>query len=146
MWDLFLAVCTVVGMLAIYAVGLGALLVWALRSAKQRQARREGRLATGAPLGIDRRARSWDELPEWVSQEHEWAAAIVVPGSTSIAERTAKHVDFTDRLVDWEGLRTACLEWDEHARNLVEVADALAHPESQRTLDAVHVPGAPTPA
>ena len=146
MWDAFLTVCTIVGMFAVYTVVIGSLLIWVLRAIKRRHARIAGRVAPGAPMGIDRRARSWDELPEWVSQEHEWAAAIVVLGSPSIAERTAKHVDFTDRRVDWEGLRTACLEWDDHARNLVEVADALAHPEGLKTQGAFHAPGASTPA
>lgn len=127
MWEAFLTVCTVVGMVAIYTVITGSLVVWVIRSVKRRRARAEGRLAEGAPLGIDRRAHSWDEMPEWVSQDREWAAAVVVLGSTSIAERTAPHVDFSARQVDWDGLREAARGWDDHARALVEVADALAH-------------------
>ena len=146
MWETFLTLCTVVGMVALYTVVIGSLLIWVLRAAKRRQARLAGRLAAGAPMGIDRRARAWDELPEWVSQEHEWAAAIVVLGSTSIAERTAEHVDFTERQVDWESLRAAALEWDDHARNLVDVADALAHAPLPRTAAASPAPAAPTPA
>ena len=97
---------------------------------RRRRARLAGRLAGGAPMGIDRRAQSWDELPEWVSQDREWAAAVVVLGSASIAERTAGHVDFAERQVDWEGLRRSADEWDLHARTLVEVADVLAHAKS----------------
>jgi hypothetical protein len=129
MWEAFLTVCTVVGMVAIYTVVTGSLVVWVIRTVKRRRARDQGRLADGAPLGIDRRALSWDEMPEWVSQDREWAAAVVVLGSTSIAERTAPHVDFSARRVDWAGLREAARGWDDHARGLVDVADALAHAE-----------------
>jgi hypothetical protein len=127
MWEAFLTVCTVVGMITVYTVVAGSLVTWVLRSVKRRRARDEGRLADGAPLGIDRRAQSWDEMPEWVSQDREWAAAVVVLGSVPIAERTAPHVDFAERTVDWAGLRDAARSWDEQARGLVEVADALAH-------------------
>ena len=127
MWEAFLTVCTVVGMITVYTVAAGSLVIWVLRSVKRRRARAEGRLADGAPLGIDRRAQSWDEMPEWVSQDREWAAAVVVLGSMAIAERTAPHVDFAERQVDWDGLRDAARTWDEQARGLVEVADGLAH-------------------
>ena len=127
MWEGFLTVCTVVGMLTVYTVLIGSLLIWALRSAKRRRARNAGRLADGAPMGIDRRAWSWGELPEWVSQDREWAAAIVLLGSASVADRTAPHVDFTHRQVNWPQLREAARQWDQPARNLVEVADTLAH-------------------
>jgi len=127
MWDLFMAASTIVGMLTIYAVGIGALLVWGLRSVRQRQARREGRLAGGAPMGIDRRARSWEELPEWISQDREWAAAVVVLGSPFLAHRTNDLVDFGTRTVDWEALRTAAAQWDQDETSLVVVADRLAH-------------------
>lgn len=160
MWDLFMATCTIVGMLTVYAVGLGALLVWALRSVQQRQARREGRLADGAPMGIDRRARSWDELPEWISQDREWASAVVVLGSTFLAHRTNDLVDFGTRTVDWEALRAAAAHWDDDESNLVAVADRLAHagaPSGEPGEAAAgvvapvdqqpdhQVPGAPTP-
>ena len=96
----------------------------------------------GAPQGIDRRAQSWDELPEWVSQDREWAAAVVVLGSTSISERTARYVDFAERAVDWKGLRRAADDWDVHARTLVEVADALARAKSYGSLPAASPPDA----
>ena len=127
MWQAFLTVCTVVGMFTVYTVLLGSLLIWALRAVKRRRARNAGRLADGAPMGIDRRARSWDELPEWVSQDREWAAAVVVLGSDSVAQRTAEHVDFTQRRVDWAQLREDARDWDPPARNRVDVADELAH-------------------
>jgi hypothetical protein len=136
MWDAFLTVCMVVGMVAVYTVITGSLVVWIMRSVKRRRAHDEGRLADGAPMGIDRRAQTWDEMPEWVSQDREWAAAVVVLGSTSIAERTASHVDFAARRVDWDGLRKAARHWDEHARGLVEVADALAHADVAGTSHA----------
>ncbi len=139
MWDAFLTVCTVVGMIAVYTLVAGSLVVWVLRALKRRRAVAEGRLAEGAPMGIDRRAQSWDELPEWVSQDRKWAAAVVVLGSAAIAERTAKHVDFAERQVDWPGLREAARSWDGQARALVEVADALAHAEAR---GAVHSPTA----
>lgn len=141
MWDAFLSVCTVVGMITIYTAAVGTVLVWALRAIRRRAARAEGRLAAGAPLGIERRARSWDELPEWVSQDREWAAAVVILGSASIAERTADHVDFIERQVDWEGLRRASCAWDDHARALVEAADTLAHAEASG-----HVAHSPCPS
>ncbi len=133
MWEAFLTVCTVVGMVAIYTVVTGSLVVWVIRTVKRRRARDQGRLADGAPLGIDRRALSWDEMPEWVSQDREWAAAVVVLGSMAIAERTAPHVDFAERKVDWDGLREAAHGWDDQARGLVEVADALAHADISGT-------------
>ena len=129
MWRGFLVVCTVLGMFTLYTVLIGSLLIWTLRSIKRRHARNAGRLADGAPMGIDRRARSWDELPEWVSQDREWAAAVVVLGSASVAERTAEHVDFTQRQVDWAQLRVAADDWDDPSRNLIQVADELAHAE-----------------
>jgi hypothetical protein len=130
MTDVFLTVCTVVGMVTLYTLVAGSFVVWVLRLLRRRRARLAGRLAGGAPMGIDRRARSWDELPEWVSQDREWAAAVVVLGSASIAERTAGHIDFAERQVDWTSLRRTADEWDLHARTLVEVADALAHAKS----------------
>lgn len=136
MWEAFLTVCTVVGMIAVYTVVAGSLVTWVLRSVKRRRARDEGRLADGAPLGIDRRAQTWDEMPEWVSQDREWAAAVVVLGSMAIAERTAPHVDFTERKVDWDGLREAARGWDDQARGLVEMADALAHADISGTGSA----------
>ena len=139
MWDAFLTVCTVVGMIAVYTLVAGSLVIWVLRTLKRRRARDEGRLADGAPLGIDRRAQTWDEMPEWVSQDREWAAAVVVLGSASIAQRTAPHVDFAERQVDWAALREAALVWDVPARGLVEVADALAHPDA---ADPAHSPTA----
>ncbi|HLK95999.1 MAG TPA: hypothetical protein VK365_09715 [Nocardioidaceae bacterium] len=147
MTDLFLTVCTVVGMVTLYTVAAGSLVVWGVRLVRRRRARLAGRLAGGAPMGIDRRARSWDELPEWVSQDREWAAAVVVLGSASIAERTAGHVDFAERQVDWEGLRRTADDWDQHARTLVEVADALAHATSYGPRhDAPQPPPAPDPS
>lgn len=130
MTDVFLTVCTVVGMVTLYTLVAGSFVVWALRLLRRRRARLAGRLAGGAPMGIDRRARSWDELPEWVSQDREWAAAVVVLGSASVAERTAGHINFAERQVDWTSLRRAADEWDLHGRTLVEVADALAHAKS----------------
>lgn len=132
MWDAFLTVCTAVGMLTVYTVVIGTVVVWGLRIVKQRQARRAGRVAHGAPQGIDRRAKSWDEMPEWISQDREWAAAVVVLGSVAISERTAEHIDFTARRVDWVTLRSAAAGWDQHARTLVDVADALAHASPYR--------------
>jgi len=128
MWDLFLTVCTVVGMVTLYAVVLGALLLWAIRTVKRRSARSEGRIAPGAPAGVERRARSWDELPEWVHQDREWASAIVILGSPTLAERTVDHIDFGGRAVDWAGLRRAAASWPEEQRRLVDLADGLAHP------------------
>lgn len=135
MTEVFLTACTVVGMVTLYTLVAGSLAVWCLRMLRRHRARVAGRLAGGAPMGIDRRARSWDELPEWVSQDREWAAAVVVLGSASIAERTAGHVDFAERQVDWAGLRRSAGEWDLHARTLIEVADSLAHAKSYGPQD-----------
>ncbi len=128
MWDAFRTVCLVVGMVTIYAVVAGSLLVWVIRSVKRRAAQRVGRIAEGAPSGIDRRARSWDELPEWVQADREWAAAIVVLGSPALADRTVDYVDFLNRSVDWAGLRSAAQSWPGHERELVELANEVGHP------------------
>ena len=149
MWDAFLTVCTVVGMLTIYAVVLGALLLWAIRTVQRRTARSQGRIAPGAPAGVERRARSWDELPEWVQQDREWAAAIVILGSPTLAERTVDHIDFGARTVDWAGLRSAAETWPDEERRLVELADELAHPTptlSDRAVVGILGAGAKRPS
>lgn len=125
MWDLFLLVCAVVGMWTLTALVLGSAYVFVTRSVRRTTARAEGRLAPGAPAGIDRRARAWAELPEWITQDREWAAAVVILGSASMASRTEPYIDFAERSVDWTGLREGARAWDPDARHLVELAHDL---------------------
>lgn len=125
MWDLFRTVSTVVGMWTIAALVLGAGYVVVMRMMRHSAARAEGRIADGAPAGIDRRARTWAELPEWITQDREWAAAVVILGSAPVALRTQPYVDFGARRVDWAGLREGARGWDPDARHLVELAHDL---------------------
>ena len=70
-------------------------------------------------------------------QDREWATAIVILGSPTLAERTVDHIDFGARAVDWVGLRSAAETWPDEERRLVDLADGLAHPTTTLSDRAV---------
>ena len=87
------------------------------------------------------RARSWSQVPSWVRQDKEWAAAVVLLGSDAIANRTTAFVDFPARRIDWLGLRMEASSWSPRDRLLVEVAYDLAYSQHEGGEEAVpHVP------
>ena len=87
------------------------------------------------------RARSWSQVPSWVRQDKEWAAAVVLLGSDAIAGRTTAFVDFPARRIDWLGLRMEASNWSQRDRLLVEVAYDLAYSQHEGGEGAVpHVP------
>jgi hypothetical protein len=87
------------------------------------------------------RARSWSQVPSWVRQDKEWAAAVVLLGSDAIAGRTTAFVDFPARRIDWLGLRMEASSWTQRERLLVEVAYDLAYSQHEGGDGAVpHVP------
>ena len=96
--------------------------------------------ADGAPKKFQR-ARSWSQVPSWVRQDKEWAAAVVLLGSDAIAGRTTAFVDFPARRIDWLGLRMEASNWSQRDRLLVEVAYDLAYSQHEGGEGAVpHVP------
>ncbi len=130
-------VCTVVGALVIYCALMAA--VWALlvRLVRTRAAVRSRLAAAGAaaldvggqsaqPDAADRRARSWDELPAWLSRDRPWAVAVVLLGAPAIRDRTATFVDFANRRINWIGLLTAAETWPADQRLMVMTAHELA--------------------
>lgn len=140
MWEWFVTGSKVVGMIVLYVLLAAGLTRWICRRLQYRAAREEGRIAEQAPGGADRRARSWEELPQWVNRHREWAAAVVVLAADPIARRTERYVDFSARRVDWIGLRAASREWEPQDRRFVEVADELAHPQpAEGTLEVAGV-------
>jgi hypothetical protein len=96
--------------------------------------------ANDAPKKFQR-ARSWSQVPSWVRQDKEWAAAVVLLGSDAIASRTTAFVDFPARRIDWLGLRMEASSWSPRDRLLVEVAYDLAYSQHEGGEGAVpHVP------
>jgi len=93
-----------------------------------------GGLAEGR-VGAERRARSWSDVPGWVSRDREWAVAVVLLGAPEVAERTHVHVDFGRRAINWPGLLLAAAEWPAQDRLLVHTAYDLALPSRQGQRD-----------
>lgn len=75
---------------------------------------------------LERRARTWDDVPGWVSRDREWAVSVVLLGAPAVADRTHAHVDFARRSIDWPGLLMAATGWPEDERLLVYTAFDLA--------------------
>lgn len=76
-----------------------------------------------------------------MTRDREWAAAVVLLGSPSIAARTTAFVDFAARGIDWHGLRLEASRWDRRERMLVEVAYDLGEGQHQPADEAVrHAP------
>lgn len=123
-WDVVALICVIVGMLTLWALFTAPLFVWVLR-------RTRGPAAVRPTVAIEprqaKRATSWSEVPSWVKHDREWAAAVVLLGSDSIADRTTPFVDFPARRIDWLGLRLEAADWPAPAKLLVEVAYDLAY-------------------
>jgi len=131
-WDGLVLVCAVIGALTLWTLAAGAAASFVLRNHHSRSMKRadavgsDGGEATVHSL-LNRRARSWAEVPAWVKDDREWAAAVVLLGSDGVAARTEPFVDFSARRIDWVGLRLAAEGWAANDRLLVEVAHDLAY-------------------
>lgn len=145
-WDVLVGVSAVIGALTLWAVATGAVVSYFLRNHHSRPATVpvEADSALDHLLGEDeaterpvanRRARSWAEVPAWVKDDREWAAAVVLLGSDSIAARTEPYVDFGARRIDWMNLRFDAANWVASDRLLVEVAYDLAYGDHEVTVD-----------
>ncbi|CAA9275234.1 MAG: hypothetical protein AVDCRST_MAG41-3191 [uncultured Corynebacteriales bacterium] len=83
-------------------------------------------VAPRPPDGIERRARSWEELPSWLWRDRPWAVAVVLLGALGVRDRTAAFVDFPERRIDWPGLLAECRGWPPDQRLLVQSAYEMA--------------------
>lgn len=141
-WDVLSVVCTIVGALTLWALATAAVGSWVLRHRPGHAAapREAEAIATADATVVEatahavpvaepkaQRARSWSQVPSWVKHDKEWAAAVVLLGSDSIAEQTTPFVDFPARRIDWLGLRLEAAQWPPRDRMLVEVAYDLAY-------------------
>lgn len=81
--------------------------------------------AGGAPP-VERRARTWADVPGWVARDREWAVAVVLLGAPTVADRTHPFVHFSNRRIDWPNLLLAASEWSEEDRMLIYTAYDLA--------------------
>jgi hypothetical protein len=130
-------ICTVVGAVALYC-GLMAALWFGVMRAGRRRARMhaERRAAARAmpvaegdesgPLGRERRARSWEELPSWLWRDRPWAVAVVLLGAPSVRDRAAAFVNFPNRVIDWKSLLEESRAWPPDQRLLVQSAYEMA--------------------
>jgi len=142
-WDVLGVVCAVVGALTLWTLAAGAVVSIVLRRNRSRSTQRadamspESNESTVHSL-LNRRARSWAEVPAWVKDDREWAAAVVLLGSDGVATRTEPFVDFGARRIDWVNLRLDAADWAPAERLLVEVAYDLAY--AQYEPDSAEAP------
>jgi hypothetical protein len=130
-------ICTVVGAVALYCALMIGLWYGVMRAGRHRaRANAERRAAARAvpvtttgedkPVGRDRRARSWEELPSWLWRDRPWAVAVVLLGAPAVRERTAPFVDFPNRVIDWKSLLEESRAWPPDQRLLVQSAYEMA--------------------
>ena len=126
-------ICTVVGAVALYCALMGALWYGVVRAGRRRALVRARRRAAARAVPVtgpdpadaasgERRARSWAELPSWLSRDRPWAVAVVLLGAPSVRERTGPFVDFPNRVIDWKSLLTESRAWPPDQRLLVQSA------------------------
>lgn len=86
--------------------------------------------------GRERRARTWDRIPGLVTQDREWAVAVILLGAPAVADRTGPHVDFAGRTINWADLLLAASDWAEQDLLLVCTAfDLVAASRDPMTTD-----------
>jgi hypothetical protein len=140
-WDVAQWTCGVLGALVLYAAVVAGLWAGTVQVLRRRPARGRG---DGPPSLAERRARSWDDLPTWLSRDRPWAVAMVLLGAPGIRERTERHVDFRRRQVDWPGLLAEADRWPAKEGLLVAIAyDLAGRPADPRP--ATDVPAARSP-
>ncbi len=127
-----LVLCTVVGactLLSLLVLGAWIVLVeWARRKAPPPPL---PAVAGEDALRLERRARTWDDVPGWVARDREWAVAVVLLGAPAVADRTHRYVDFAARHIDWPALLLKAIDWPEDQRLLVHTAFDLAAPDRE---------------
>lgn len=79
-----------------------------------------------AASATERRASTWDQLPDWLARDRPWAITVVLLGAPEIRERTQPFVDFRRRRIDWEGLFDEATAWSPNERLLVTTAYDLS--------------------
>jgi hypothetical protein len=137
-------ICLIIGAVVLYC-GLMAVL-WAAvirvvrRTGRARLRRRAQLAGQGVVGGADRRALSWEELPNWLFRDRPWAVAVVLLGAPAIRERTAGFVDFGARRIDWSGLLSASAIWPADQRLLVQTAYELAFDSATEVERALSEP------
>lgn len=129
-------ICTVVGAVVLYCALMAVLWALVMRTAKRRAQAAADRRDAAAQLavtqprrsldGMDRRAKSWDELPAWLWRDRPWAVAVVLLGAPAVRDRTAPFVDFPGRVIDWTGLVNESRGWPPDQRLLVLSAYEMA--------------------
>lgn len=138
--DVLVVALAVVGGLVLYCAliaGLWAATVRLVRlrgramaASRPAPARAPSRAAAPAPAALvpigERRASSWDQLPDWLARDRPWAITVVLLGAPEIRDRTQRFVDFRRRRIDWEGLFDEATGWSANERLLVTTAYDLS--------------------
>lgn len=120
--------CAAVGACTLVTLSLLSLWLVLVERARRRADSAAPARVVPAQGGVwrERRARTWDDVPGWVSRDREWAVSVVLLGAPAVADRTHVHVDFARRSIDWPGLLMAATSWPDDERLLVYTAFDLA--------------------